>query len=201
MNFTYLNTFFEAHPISFKSMRNTFLLFVVIAFPLGLMAFHNIYAQLAVDIINENRAPRTFQIICSISLIYLSAYVAARGPIQNLQSHSVRVLGVYFPNTSLGIGAAYVGVAWGILAAALLSGVSLPPPYTYSTLIRECTLLLIGLLVLYAFFVLVTVNESVAPGYKKPSFRPTIRILSGLFCLTMLGRTALLIIISLSGVK
>ena len=182
-------------------MRNAFLFFAVIAFPLGLMAFHNIYAQLAVDIINENRAPRTFQIICSISLIFLSAYVAARGPIQDLRSHAVRVLGVYFPNTALGIGAAYVGVAWGVFAAALLSGVALPPPYTYSALIRECSLLLIGLLALYSFFVLVTVNESVAPGYKKPSFRPTIRIFSGLFCLAMLGRTALLIFISLSGVK
>jgi len=197
LDFTYLATFFKEHPVSFASMRNAFMFFAVIAFSLSLMAFNDIYAQLAVDIINENRAPKTFQIICSVSLIFLSAYVAARGPIQNLKGRVVRIFGVYFPNAALGIGAAYVGVAWGVALAAFSSGISLPPPYTFGALILECLLLLFGLLVLYALFVLVTVNASVSPGYQKPSFRPTMRVLAALFCFAMFGRTVLLLVISL----
>ncbi|EIL86875.1 hypothetical protein AB7849_14890 [Rhodanobacter sp. 115] len=201
LNFTYLATFFKEHPVSFASMRNAFAFFAVIAFPLGLMAFHDFHAQLAIDIINENRAPRTFQIICSVSLIFLSAYVAARGPITSLKGRAIRVFGVYFPNAALGIGAAYVGVAWGAFIAALFSGIPLPPPYTFGVLIRECLLLLFGLLALYTFFVLVTVNASVAPGYQNPSFRPTMRVLAALFCFAMLGRTVLLLVISLGATK
>lgn len=201
LNLTYLATFFKEHPVSFASMRNAFVFFVVISFPLGLMAFHDVHAQLAVEIINENRAPRTFQTICSVSLIFLSAYVVARGPIPNLEGRFVRVSGIYFPNAALGIGAAYVGVAWGAFLAALASGIPLHPPYTFSDLIRECLLLMFGLFALYAFFVSVTVNASVAPGYQKPSFRPTMRVLAALFCFAMLGRTVLLLVISLSAAK
>lgn len=197
LNFTYLAKFFKEHPVSFTSMRNAFAFFAAIAFPLGLMVFHNFYAQLAIDIINENRAPKTFQIICSIALIFLSAHVAANGPIQNLNGRMVRVLGVYFPNAALGIGAAYVGVAWGVALAAFASDLSLPPPYTFGSLVKECLLLLFGILALYAFFVLVTVNASVAPGYQRPSFRPTMRVLAALFCFVMFGRTVLLLVISL----
>ena len=114
MTLTHLRTFFREHPVSFRVMRNTFLFFLVLAIPLSLMAFHNLYAQQAVEIINENRAPKTFELLCSIALIYLSFRVAASGPIQSLRGRDVKLFGVCFPNLALGIGAAYVGIAWGV---------------------------------------------------------------------------------------
>ncbi|GFN28165.1 hypothetical protein [Achromobacter denitrificans] len=197
MTFTHLFTLFREHPISFNVMRNIGLFFMVLAVPLSLMAFHDIYAQQAVDLINENRAPKTFELLCSIALIYLSFKVAASGPIKNLCSRDMKLFGVYFPNLALGIGASYVGIAWGVTIAAVVSAQDLPPPLTYSILFLKCSGLLAGLLITYAFFVLITASEQTAPGYQAPRVSSTIRKLAGLFCFFLVGRSVLFLLLLL----
>ncbi|CAD7374558.1 hypothetical protein [Xanthomonas arboricola] len=201
MTLTHLRKYFREHPISFKVMRNTCLFFIVFAIPISLMAFHNLYAQQAVEIINENRAPKTFELLCSIALIYLSFRVAARGPIQSLQAPDIKLFGVYFPNVALGIGAAYVGITWGVAIAASISAQVLPSPLTYSALFFKCSVLLAGLLLIYSFFVLVTVNERVAPGYRTPSFPSKMRKLAGAFCFFLVGRSLLVLLLLLESTK
>lgn len=182
-------------------MRNVCLFFVVFAIPLSLMAFHNLYTQLAIEIINENRAPKTFELLCSISLIYLSFRVAARGPIQSLRSRDVKLFGVYFPNLALGIGAAYVGIAWGVAIAAATSAQVLPSPLNYSALFLKCAVLLAGLLLIYAFFILITVNEQVAPGYQTSGFSSTMRKFAGVFCFFLIGRSLLSLLLLFESAK
>lgn len=195
MTLTHLRKFLREHPVSFRAMRNTGLFFMALAIPLSWMAFHNLYAQQAVDLINENRAPKTFELLCSVALICLSFRVAARGPIKSLQSGYVRLFGVYFPNLALSVGAAYVGIAWGVAIAAATSAQVLPSPFTYSALFLKCSVLLAGLLLIYGLFVLITVNEQVAPGYKALGFSPTMRILAGFFCFFLAGRSLLLLML------
>lgn len=195
MTLSHLKTFFRTHPVSFTAIRNFFLFFLVLAFLLSLMAIYDLYARQAVEIINENRAPKTFELLCSVALIYLSFRVAARGPIKNLQVRDVRLFGVYFPNIALSIGAAYVGIAYGVAIAAATSAQVLPIPLTYSLLFWKCAALLAGLLLIYAFFVLITVNETVAPGYQAVSFPPTMRKLAGAFCFLLVGRSVLLLLL------
>lgn len=182
-------------------MRSAFLFFLVFAVPLSLLAFHNLYAQQAVNLINENLAPNTFQFLCSIALIYLSFRVAACGPLQSLESRDVKLFGVYLPNLALCIGAAYVGIAWGVALAAAASAQALPSPLTYSGMFLKCTELLLGLVLIYAFFVLISVNEKAAPGYQMRSFRPTMRTLAGCFCFFLVGRSVLLLMLLLASGK
>ncbi|MCY1519897.1 hypothetical protein D9M68_546610 [compost metagenome] len=197
MNFSYLLAFFKSHPVSFSALCKAFLLTAALTFPLALMAIHNIKPQLAIDIINESRAPGTFQIICSIALLFLSAKVAISGPIDSLNDRIIKIFCVYFPNTALGIGAMYVGVAFSALIAAAVSFIPLPAPYTYTELLWQFISLFTGLITLYTLFVFLTVNETVSPGYRRPSFRPTMRVLSAIFFFTMLVRTVVFLSITL----
>lgn len=195
MTLVYLHKFFRTHPISHAAPVAAFLFFVLFAALLTWLAINGLYVQQAIDLINENRAPKTFELLCTIALIVLSLRVAIRGPIRDLSTPFIRVFGVYIPNAALGIGAVYVGIAWGVAIAATASGQVLPPPLTYADLFLTSLKLLIGLGLFYVFFILITVNEHVAPGYQAPSFPSNFRTLAGVFCLFLVGRSALLLLI------
>lgn len=193
MNVGYLRAFFTNHPVSLVSMRNTFALFFIIGAFLGLLIIFGIFEKAIFSVVNESRAPIMFQLLCSIALIYLSGRVAIKGPFSNLQSGMSRVIGVYFPNTALGFGSVYVGITCGMALPIVSLWRPLPRPYTAAFILEHCSLLLGGLFLLYVFFVPITVNQSVAPGYKSHTFTRNMRVLSALFCIAITGRSLMLL--------
>ncbi|MDD5112576.1 MAG: hypothetical protein PHC94_01055 [Methylobacter sp.] len=198
MTFRYLQTFFAAHPISFRSMGASFLSFFLLSALLFSVAIQGVYEKDIIEVINENRAPKTFEFLCSVALLFLSFHVARIGPIADLNTRWVHILGVYFPNVALGIGGAYVGTTCGVALAALVFDLPLPAPYTPSSIISLSIVYIVGLLLIYSFFVLITVNESVAPGYRTLRFSKVMRILAGVFCFLLVGRTTVLLLILLT---
>ncbi|MEG3156449.1 hypothetical protein [Lysobacter zhanggongensis] len=194
MDLSHIKKHLANHPISFRVAGGSLTLFFVLGFVLASFGIHGLWAESTLKLIGENRAPGTFAVFFSVSLLYLSAKVAIRGSSFDPQGRLDRLLSVYIPNAALGIGAAYVGITTGAaLAIGVFADDSISAPFELPELLWLCAKLLGGLLFTYLLFVFITISKSTAPGYATPNFQRNIRVISGLFFLALLGRSLLAI--------
>ena len=197
MDLSHIKKHLVNHPISFRVAGGVLTLFFVVGLVLTIFGIHGIWTESVMELIGENRAPGTFAVFLSVSLLYLSAKVAIRGSSFDPQGGLDRLLSVYIPNTALGLGAAYVGITTGAtLAIVVFNYDSLSAPFDLPELLWLCAKLIGGILFTYLVLVCITINKSTAPGYATPKFQRNIRILSGLLFLLLIGRSLFVIAIA-----
>lgn len=195
LDFSYIKKHFSSHPISFRVAGGSLTLFFIIGFAITGFGIHGMWTEIALTLINENRAPKTFEFFLSVSLLYLSAKVATRGSSFDPKGGLDRFLSVYIPNAALGMGGIYVGITIGaVLAIVVFAHDSISAPFEWPQLLWLCAKLFGGFLFIYLLFVSITINKSTAPGYATPNFQRNIRVISGLFFLILLSRSLFILI-------
>ena len=175
MTLIFLKQHFQNVNIKHSAAWGPFLFFGAITAVLITLALNGFIVKSAIDIIGENRAPKTFELFLSITALFLFGRIAFYGTVGEINSRPFRFLGIWLPNFVLGIGGALTAIMFGAAFSAFVTNTKLPNDLVWSTVIVNFIESVALLIFVYLVFALSLVSPNTAPVYRSSVFQRNYR--------------------------
>lgn len=188
MTFKHLYHFIKDHPISLGSVLGTVLAFSCVGLAVALASRVGFNADQAAAIISENKAPKTLELVGTITLALLLLRSIAKGPSGIPNGVVGRWLITGLPSVVVSIAAAFFGVTLGSTIGFICWDIAA------SQLLPELKNGAVLLVFSYCMALVLTADKTTAPAYAGRGFKYGYQLISFLLLLALLGRSWVLLL-------
>ncbi|WP_375752005.1 hypothetical protein [Vibrio sp. HN007] len=182
-------SYLKSHPVSYRSVLLPFTALSLISAVAWFLILFEVNPEFFGNLLLEQVALKWIWIFASLSIVFLSVKFARTGPVNDYGNKYVKVVGIHFANTALSMSAGYVGIMWGALLPIYLlqDNLNLPVEYAFINLLVACLLALVGVVLLYCFYLVLMANKDAPQWHYELVSSKTTKYLVGLFAFAFIS--------------
>ena len=191
---THLKNYVKSHPITIGSTLGTIAIFAAVGLIVSLVSRLGFNADQANAIIAENKAPKTLELVGTLSLAILLSRSIFHGPSGVPNSAARKWLIVGLPSTVVSIAAGFTGVTLGSFLGFLSCDANFTNHATSQGWV-DLTYAVTMLVFSYCLALVLTIDKNTAPVYADRWFQLGYRVICFILMVILLGRSGLTLLL------